>query len=238
MLRVHGTGGRNLQAAAAPRPCLPGAVDGVTESSTAGGRNAPLEPSDDSEEADEFLREVAHVEDVQVPADESLIGRSLGRFRLLAELGRGGMGIVYLAHDDSLRRSVALKLLRPTLTRDDERHRRFLREARAAASVTHPHLTTIYDVGEVDGHVFIAMERLDGTSLRRLLARGPLPIDEAVRVGVQILAGLDEAHRAGFVHRDLKPENVIVTSSGIAKLLDFGLAKRHGPPGAPGTDDR
>jgi serine/threonine protein kinase/tetratricopeptide (TPR) repeat protein len=232
MLRLHGAGARNLQAAARPRPCRPGAVDGVTE--TVGDRPAPLGLSDDSGEADEFLRELARVEDVPVPGSEPQIGHRLGRFRILAELGRGGMGIVYLAQDQSLRRPVALKLLRPTLTRHDERYHRFLREARAAASVTHPHLATIYDVGEVEGHVFIAMERLDGRSLRGVLASGPMPLDEAVRVALQILAGLDEAHRAGFVHRDLKPENVIVTSSGIAKLLDFGLAKRHRQPGAPG----
>jgi serine/threonine protein kinase len=145
-----------------------------------------------------FLGELAHVEDVPVPAGEGLVGRKLGRFRILAELGRGGMGIVYLAHDQQLRRSVALKLLRQSLTQDDERYRRFLREAQAAAAVKHPHLATIYDVGEVEGQAFIAIEPLDGKSLRRVLASGPLPFDEAVRVARQILAGLDEAHRAGF----------------------------------------
>jgi serine/threonine protein kinase/tetratricopeptide (TPR) repeat protein len=205
-----------------------GAAPRVTESPNIGSSEADDEPPGEHE-ADEFLREVAHVEERAVPSREPLIGDTLGRFRLLAELGRGGMGIVYLARDESLERSVALKLLRPSLSRRDERYQRFLREARAAASVTHPHLATIYDVGEVDGQVYIAMERLDGTSLRRILTRGQLPFEEAVRVALQILAGLDEAHRAGFVHRDLKPDNVIVTANGITKLLDFGLAKRHRP---------
>jgi serine/threonine protein kinase/tetratricopeptide (TPR) repeat protein len=206
----------------------------VMESPRLGSSDADGEPPDEHE-ADEFLREVARVETLDVPSPHPLIGHSIGRFRVLAELGRGGMGIVYLAHDASLQRSVALKLLRPSLSRRDERHRRFLREARAAASVTHPHLATIYDVGEVDGHVYIAMERLDGTSLRRVLARGLLPFDEAVRLALQILAGLAEAHRAGFVHRDLKPDNVMVTANGTTKLLDFGLAKRH-RPGARNID--
>jgi eukaryotic-like serine/threonine-protein kinase len=193
------------------------------------------EPGAESElEADDFLRELAHVEALPVPSREPLIGAAFGRFRIRAELGRGGMGIVYLAHDESLRRSVALKLLRPSLTRHDERQRRFLREARAAAAVTHPNLATIYDVGEIDGRAFIAMEQIDGVSLRQFIhcegERGPLAIEEAVRVALQVLAGLGQAHRAGFVHRDLKPENVMVTSSGAVKLLDFGLAKRHRAP--------
>jgi eukaryotic-like serine/threonine-protein kinase len=198
----------------------------VTESSKVGTSH-----ESDADEADEFLREVAHVEDVPVPAPELQVGQSLGRFRIISELGRGGMGIVYLAHDASLQRSVALKLLRPGLTRKDERYRRFLREARAAASVTHPNLTTIYDVGEVEGQLYIAMERLDGTSLRDVVTRSPLALGEATRLALQILAGVEQAHRAGFVHRDLKPENVIVTTSGVAKLLDFGLAKQHRVPG-------
>src|SRR5690606_32177972 len=131
--------------------------------------NHPDEDAEDAEDAGEFLREVARVEEVPPPPPAPIAGQSIGRFRILSELGRGGMGVVYLAHDESLRRAVALKLLAPGVTRQAERRRRFLREARAAASVTHPNLATIYDVGEVDGTVFIAMERIEGRTLRKVL---------------------------------------------------------------------
>jgi eukaryotic-like serine/threonine-protein kinase len=188
-----------------------------------------LDPSSDpdAEEADEFLSEIARVEDAIPPTPPPLAGQRLGRFRILSELGRGGMGIVYLAHDENLRRAVALKLLPPSLHRQEERYRRFLREARAAASVTHPNLATIYDVGEVEGNIFITMERVEGTTLRRLIARELLPVEEAANWAAQILAGLAKAHRAGIVHRDLKPDNIMVTDDRVIKLLDFGLAKQH-----------
>lgn len=185
-------------------------------------------PAEDEPDDDDFLRELARVEDMAPPSRQPLAGRTLGRFRILSELGRGGMGIVYLAHDESLRRAVALKLLPPSLTRQDERYRRFLREARAAASVTHPNLATIYDVGEVEGNVFIAMERVEGRTLRRALAAARPTIEHAVDIATQILAGLAKAHQAGIVHRDLKPDNIMVTDEGVVKLLDFGLAKQHG----------
>jgi tetratricopeptide (TPR) repeat protein/predicted Ser/Thr protein kinase len=186
-----------------------------------------LDLDPDLEEADDFLSEVARVDDVMPPLPQPLAGQTLGRFRILSELGRGGMGVVYLAHDENLRRAVALKLLSPSLNRQEERYRRFLREARAAASVTHTNLATIYDVGEVEGNIFIAMERVEGTTLRRWLARGPLPLEEAAHFAAQILAGLAKAHRAGIVHRDLKPDNIMVTDDRVIKLLDFGLAKHH-----------
>jgi serine/threonine protein kinase/tetratricopeptide (TPR) repeat protein len=182
------------------------------------------EPGDD---ADDFLREVAHVDDIAPPSRHPLPGQTLGRFRILSELGRGGMGIVYLAHDENLRRAVALKLLSPSLSRKDERTRRFLREARAAASVTHPNLATIYDVGEVEGNIFIAMERVEGRTLRKVLAGGRPSIEQVIDIATQILAGLAKAHLAGVIHRDLKPDNIMLTDDGVVKLLDFGLAKRH-----------
>src|SRR6188508_241887 len=182
------------------------------------------EPGDD---ADDFLREVAHVDDIAPPSRHPLPGQTLGRFRILSELGRGGMGIVYLAHDENLRRAVALKLLPPSLTRQEERYRRFLREARTAASVTHPNLATIYDVGEVEGNVFIAMERVEGRTLRKVLAGGRPSIEQVIDISTQILAGLAKAHLAGVIHRDLKPDNIMLTDDGVVKLLDFGLAKRH-----------
>jgi serine/threonine protein kinase len=187
----------------------------------------PKPGEDEPDDADDFLREIAHVEDVAPPSRQPVPGQMLGRFRILSELGRGGMGIVYLAHDESLRRAVALKLLPPTLTRQDERSRRFLREARAAAAVTHPNLATIYEVGEVEGNTFIAMERVDGRTLRKLLASGRPSLEEAAQIAGQILAGLAKAHQAGIVHRDLKPDNIMITDEGVVKLLDFGLAKHH-----------
>ena len=138
----------------------------------------------DADEVDDFLREVAHVEDVPPPTRQPVVGQTLGRFRILSELGRGGMGIVYLAHDENLRREVALKLLPPSLTRQEERYRRFLREARTAASVSHNNLATIYDVGEVEGNAFIAMERIEGVTLRKLLAQGALSIEKIGRAHV------------------------------------------------------
>ena len=185
----------------------------------------PPDP-DDVDDVDDFLRELARVEDMAPPSRQPLAGQTLGRFRILSELGRGGMGIVYLAHDENLRRAVALKLLPPSLTRQDERYRRFLREARAAASVTHPNLATIYDVGEVEGNVFIAMERVEGRTLRKALAGARPTIEHTVDIATQILAGLTKAHQAGIVHRDLKPDNIMVTDEGVVKLLDFGLAKQ------------
>ncbi len=193
------------------------------------GAEAHDEDRDDIDDA--FLREVARVDAVppplSVPLPQPFVGQQIARFRILGELGRGGMGIVYLAHDDQLQRAVALKILVASLTRHEERGRRFLREARAAASVSHPNLATIYDVGEDGGRVFIAMERIEGQTLRRILASRRLTVDEAVGLTAQILAGLAKAHQAGVVHRDLKPDNVMVTDDGVVKLLDFGLAKQH-----------
>jgi serine/threonine protein kinase len=209
--------------------------------------------------AEAFLREVARVDDAPPPSlgpsslrsslESSLqssrrsspvsVGQQVGRFRILGELGRGGMGIVYLAQDDQLQRPIALKVLVTGLTRHEERRRRFLREARAAASVSHPNLATIYDVGEADGRVFIAMERIEGQTLRLILATRRLSVDDAVGFMAQVLAGLAKAHQAGVVHRDLKPDNVMVTEDRVVKVLDFGLAKQHRQvtgqaPGAPG----
>jgi eukaryotic-like serine/threonine-protein kinase len=190
---------------------------------------------DPGDDADDFLREVAHVDEIAPPARQPSPGQTLGRFRILSELGRGGMGIVYLAHDENLRRAVALKLLSPSLSRRDERTRRFLREARSAASVTHPNLATIYDVGEVEGNIFIAMERVEGRTLRKVLTGGRLSIEQAIDIATQILAGLAKAHLAGIIHRDLKPDNIMLTDDGVVKLLDFGLAKRH--DGSSGGSD-
>jgi serine/threonine-protein kinase len=151
--------------------------------------------------------------------------RRLSHFRILGRLGEGGMGLVYVAEDERLRRRVALKLLPPAFVGDAERRQRFLREARAAAAVTHSSIAAIYEVGEEGDDVFIAMEYIEGRTLRELVEEGPRPVAEAVRFAIDIARGLERAHASGVVHRDLKPENVIVDGDGRARILDFGLAK-------------
>ena len=148
----------------------------------------------------------------------------VGHFRILGRLGEGGMAMVYRAEDETLRRTVALKLL--TITDDDEERRpRFLREARAAASVSHPNVAVVHQVGEAEGRVYIAMELVEGETLRARLLRGRLAPADVKDVAGQIARGLAAAHDKGIVHRDLKPENVMITQAGTVKLLDFGLAK-------------
>src|SRR5262249_32311880 len=158
-------------------------------------------------DSEEFLRQVARAPEIAPPA-EFPMGSVLGRYRIERELGRGGMGIVYVARDDALRRSVALKVLLPHRTGDAPRRRRFLQEARAAAAVNHPNLATVYDVGETDGRVYIAIELLEGRTLRQMLGGRPLGVGLCARIATQLCAGLAKAHSAGIVHRDLKPENI------------------------------
>jgi predicted Ser/Thr protein kinase/WD40 repeat protein len=143
---------------------------------------------------------------------------------VIAPLGAGGMGVVYRAEDETLRRVVALKLL-PDASGSDERRQRFLREARSAAAITHPNVATVYQVGEAEGRVYIAMELVAGENLRERMNRGRLDLAEARELATQIARGLAAAHAQGIVHRDLKPENVMITPDGVVKLLDFGLAK-------------
>ena len=134
------------------------------------------------------------------------------------------MGVVYRAEDETLRRTVALKLLSDT-GGDEETRQRFLREARSAAAITHPNVATVYQVGEADGRPYIAMELVEGESLRTRLGRGRLDVAAARELATQMARGLAAAHGKGIVHRDLKPENVMITPEGVVKLLDFGLAK-------------
>jgi len=151
-------------------------------------------------------------------------GTSLGRFRIEEKLGEGGMGVVWRAHDPELHRDVALKVLPDARVADPDARARLLREARAAAALNHPNVLTVYDVGEADGHVYIATEYLPGRPLSEVIGGAGLPVAEALRLALQIAAGLAHAHARGIIHRDIKPSNVLVTAAGDAKLLDFGLA--------------
>ncbi|HTF37625.1 MAG TPA: protein kinase [Blastocatellia bacterium] len=155
----------------------------------------------------------------------SLAGQTLSHYRVLSLIGAGGMGEVYLAEDTRLGRKVALKLLPKEFTEDPDRVRRFELEARAASSLNHPNIVTIFEVGQVDGRHFIATEYIDGRTLRERLSGGQLKVREALDVAAQIASALEAAHEAGIVHRDIKPENVIVRRDGLVKVLDFGLAK-------------
>ncbi len=143
----------------------------------------------------------------------------------MSPLGAGGMGEVYRAHDPRLGRDVAIKVLPAALASDADRLRRFEREARAASSLNHPAIVTIYEIGKADAVTYLAMELVDGATLRELLAEGPLPVKRLIALSAQMAEGLAKAHGAGIVHRDLKPENVMVTKDGFVKILDFGLAK-------------
>jgi serine/threonine protein kinase/Tfp pilus assembly protein PilF len=161
-----------------------------------------------------------------------VIGKKLGHYLVLERLGAGGMGEVYVAEDERLGRKVALKFLPEEMAAEPERRKRFECEARALASLNHPNIVTIHSVEEREGLVFLVMERVEGSSLRDLLERGPLSIEKLVDIGRQIVEGLGAAHDARVLHRDLKPDNVMVTHDGRVKLLDFGLAKLLVPPGA------
>ena len=149
----------------------------------------------------------------------------IGPYQVSHELGRGGMGVVYLARDTRLDRDVAIKALPVELASDPARLKRFEREARTLAQLNHPNLAGIHGVEEQDGAKYLVLEYVEGESLAEMLDRGPLPVDEAIELAVQIAAGLEAAHEAGVIHRDLKPGNVIVTPDGRAKVLDFGLAR-------------
>jgi serine/threonine protein kinase len=160
----------------------------------------------------------------------SLVGRAAGAYLITEWLGAGGMGEVYRAHDAELRRDVAIKILSREFAGNRERLERFRREARILASLNHPNIGAIYGLEHLDGVPAIVLELVEGPTLAERLARGPLPIDEAVSIAVQIIEALDAAHGRGIVHRDLKPSNIKLTAGGGVKVLDFGLAKELGDP--------
>jgi serine/threonine protein kinase/Tfp pilus assembly protein PilF len=148
-----------------------------------------------------------------------------GKYKILAELGRGGMGVVYKAKDTRLDRTVALKFLPAELTRDEESKQRFVQEAKAAAALEYPNICTVYEVDEADGQTFIAMSYIEGQSMKNKLQDGPMDVDEAKDIAIQVAEGLKEAHEKGIVHRDIKPANIMLTKKGQARITDFGLAK-------------
>ena len=166
-----------------------------------------------------------------------MIGQTLGPYLVVDKLGEGGMGEVYLVEDTRLHRRAALKLVSPALTRDETRRQRFLQEARLAASIDHPHIAAVYDIGEFDGRTYIVMEYVAGRSLRAVLRAGPLKLRQALDYALEAAEALAKVHERGVIHRDLKPENLLIAGDGYLKIIDFGLAKLADPLARSGLAD-
>ncbi|MGI9066148.1 MAG: protein kinase domain-containing protein [Pyrinomonadaceae bacterium] len=179
-------------------------------------------------QADSFIEQPAFGVMAETLTDDqatTMIGQTLGRYRIIAALGSGGMGEVYLAEDTQLGRKIALKTLPAHFTIDHERVRRFQQEARAASALNHPNIITIYEIGQIDSRHFIVTELIEGETLRQHMAKTQMVIFETLDVAAQMASALATAHQAGIVHRDIKPENIMLRADGIAKVLDFGLVK-------------
>ncbi|MGE0815562.1 MAG: protein kinase [Vicinamibacterales bacterium] len=166
-----------------------------------------------------------------------MIGTLVGHYRVLERLGEGGMGEVYLVEDTRLQRRAALKLISPSLIRDESRRHRFVQEARLAASIDHPHIAAIHEVGEHDGRTFLVMEYVEGRSLRQVLQTGPLKVRRALDYAIEAGDALAKVHERGVIHRDLKPDNLLVANDGYLKVIDFGLAKLADPLAQSGLAD-
>src|ERR671913_2504803 len=151
---------------------------------------------------------------------------TLSHYRIVSKIGEGGMGEVYSAEDTKLDRKVAIKFLHEEFSKDADKLRRFIQEAKAASALNHPNILTVYEIGEVDGKNYIATELIDGQTLREHLSqKEPLQLNQILKIGVQVSEALSAAHQAGIIHRDIKPENIMLRKDGYAKVLDFGLAK-------------
>ncbi|UCD20246.1 MAG: serine/threonine protein kinase, partial [candidate division WOR-3 bacterium] len=157
-----------------------------------------------------------------------MIGKTISHYKILEELGRGGMGVVYKAEDTKLKRTVALKFLTPQALGTEDEKTRFIHEAQAAAALNHPNICTVYEIDESEGRSFIAMEYIEGRSLKDIIASGPMKLEEAQRIAIQIAGGLHAAHQSQVVHRDIKPANIMITGERRVKIMDFGLAKSPG----------
>ncbi len=183
------------------------------------------EPADIQDEVLALLKSHDESEGFLEPPALLEPGTEVGAYRIERILGRGGMGVVYLAHDTRLHRPVALKSLPPHLFRDDRMHARLRQEARAAAALSHPSIATVYALEEIGGQLFIASEYLEGRTLREEMAAGRVDQARAVAIATEIAKALTAAHERGIVHRDLKPENIVITANGSVKVVDFGLAQ-------------
>ena len=178
------------------------------------------------EQAGSFLEKPALADAAVTPtARGSLVGRQFGPYRILSSLGAGGMGEVYRARDSKLGRDVAIKTLPPEFARDSDRIARFQREAKLLASLNHPNIAAIYGLEESGGTNFLVLELVEGETLADQIKRGPIPVEESLKLALQIAEALEAAHEKGVIHRDLKPANIKVTPDGKVKVLDFGLAK-------------
>src|SRR5260221_10742083 len=187
-----------------------------------------------NEETGNFLDAPAYQAAAEMLVDglDLKAGKNIAHYRIVRLIGEGGMGKVYLAEDTKLHRRISLKFLSTNFTQDHERRRRFEQEARSVSALNHPNILTIYEIGEVEGHRFLATEFIDGQSLRERL-RSTVDLDDALDIAIQVASALVAAHRVNIVHRDIKPENIMIRrDDGLAKVLDFGLAKMSLPRSA------